>query len=73
MSRENQRNKTRQGIGENMNEKGLMTQEDFAYHLSTFMDYIRRMEKGISDNWDHFEKFQNTVVRQSKGDPSCKK
>jgi len=41
-----------------------MTASEFAYHLNTFMEYMRRMENGMSQNWDNFEKFQ-TIVRNN--------
>ena len=49
-----------------MSEEGLMSQKDFSYHLSTFMDYMRRMEKGMSDQWDNIEKFQLEVKENSQ-------
>lgn len=41
-----------------------MTASEFAYHLNTFMEYMRQMENGMSKNWDNFEKFQ-TIVRNN--------
>ncbi len=49
-----------------MTQEGLMSEKDFSYHLSTFMEYMRRMENGMSDQWDRFEKFQIEVKSRTE-------
>ncbi len=42
----------------------LMTEKEFKYHISEFMNYLRKMEESLSANWDKTTEFQ-TVVRNN--------
>lgn len=43
----------------------LMSEKEFQYHLDEFMSYLRRMEEGLSKNWDITVDFQNEFKKKA--------
>jgi len=39
-----------------------MSKEDFSYHLTEFMSYVRKMEESLSANWDKTTRFQDVLI-----------
>lgn len=43
-----------------------MSKKEFTEHLNEFMEYMRKMENGMSHNWDVLTKFQEDLTKSSK-------